>query len=197
MNKYMVARRNYVGPEAMARFLTKISIPSLEPSQCWEYKAFCLFGYGQFHIKHGRPVYAHRYNAEQVLGPLPPELCLDHLCRNRKCVRPSHLELVTQAENLHRGEGVIGQNVRKTTCPNGHPYNYKFDGGRRCLICDGENRRKRLGTTHRRDGKFCKRGHPFDEANTYVNGNVRACRACRTAAAKRFLLRKEASRVGG
>jgi len=52
---------------------------------------------------HGKQVYAHRVMYEQEVGPIPPGLVLDHLCRQSTCIRPDHLEAVTNAENVRRG----------------------------------------------------------------------------------------------
>lgn len=59
-------------------------------------------GYGNINIG-GRLVIAHRYAFEEIEGPIPNGLVLDHLCRNQRCVNPAHLEAVTQWENVHRG----------------------------------------------------------------------------------------------
>lgn len=53
----------------------------------------------------GRRLYAHRAMYEQEIGPIPEGLHLDHLCRQTKCIRPDHLEPVTHAKNLQRGNG--------------------------------------------------------------------------------------------
>ena len=58
-------------------------------------------GYGKFHVKR-KWVYAHRFAYELLVGPIPDGLELDHLCRIRNCVRPSHLEPVTHQENMQR-----------------------------------------------------------------------------------------------
>lgn len=103
-------------------------------------------GYG--HSNKGRSsVVAHRLAYENQVGPIPDGLTLDHLCRNRLCVNPEHLEPVTQRENNLRGNSVSGINHRKTQCKHGHPLrgdNLHIDakGHRRCLDCRERRWRK-------------------------------------------------------
>ncbi len=67
-------------------------------------------------------VRAHRIAYENVCGPIPVGLTIDHLCRVRACVNPDHLEAVTRRENTIRGNGPSALNARKTACVNGHPF---------------------------------------------------------------------------
>lgn len=116
---------------------------------CWEWTA-CLQGkgYGQIHERIGFKQYrsrlAHRVAYELVKGPIPEGLDLDHLCRNRKCVNPDHLEPVTRQENLARGVGAGETRKRwqaQTHCKRGHElagdniYIIPSTGSRQCLAC--------------------------------------------------------------
>ena len=74
-------------------------------------------GYGMFNAEAGRTRVAHRQSYEIFVGLIPEGLQLDHLCRNRRCVNPAHLEPVTAAENTARG-----LNAKRTACPRGHDY---------------------------------------------------------------------------
>lgn len=91
----------------------------IQENGCWEWVgAHKQAGYGQW----GRTDCAHRVMYEKVRGPIPKWLHLDHLCRNKGCVNPDHLEAVTQRENTLRGESPAAQRARATHCKNGHPY---------------------------------------------------------------------------
>mgnify|MGYP001609562296 CR=1 FL=1 len=70
----------------------------------------------------GEYVFAHRAMYELLIGPIPPGLVIDHLCRNRGCVNPAHLEPVTMRENVLRGVGVAAENAAKTHCDHGHEF---------------------------------------------------------------------------
>lgn len=109
-------------------------------------------GYGAFTIRiergtHGRMVcwLAHRLSYSIAKGEIPRGLTLDHLCRNRACVNPDHLEAVPIRVNNLRGSGFAAINAVKTHCPNGHPYDERNtsvdDGSRKCRRCKRERAR--------------------------------------------------------
>ena len=84
---------------------------------CWEWEGN---RYSQGYGRVTGAVRAHTYSYELLVGPVPEGLELDHLCRVRHCVRPDHLEAVTSAENIRRGNCVSAINARKTHCKRGH-----------------------------------------------------------------------------
>ena len=92
--------------------------------------------------------WAHRWSYEHFVGPIPVGLEIDHLCRNRSCVNPDHLEPVTRRENLLRGDTFASRNAAKTHCIHGHEFTpantyVAAGGGRYCRTCRAERERRR------------------------------------------------------
>ncbi len=84
---------------------------------CWEWQGDKgVDGYGRFRL-FGRYAQAHRLSYRDFGNDLPDGMLIDHLCRNKRCVNPHHLEAVTHAENVRRG---LRGNI--THCPHGHQY---------------------------------------------------------------------------
>lgn len=112
-------------------------------SGCWEFTGEVAWnGYGML-SEQGRRRVTHRIAYELWVGPIPEGLQLDHLCRNRACFNPDHLEPVTRQENIRRGVGIPVINAAKTHCPKGHPYNEANTrvtklNQRKCRECDRE-----------------------------------------------------------
>lgn len=124
----------------------------LESSECWEWQgARNAYGYGVFCGSQGGVNYtamAHRVSFRIASGRLPASLQIDHLCRNRSCVNPAHLEPVTQAENILRGQAPSAVRARMTHCSRGHEFTpdntYLYpNGNRRCRACQKAYRRQR------------------------------------------------------
>lgn len=117
---------------------------------CWDWTGYLdSGGYGQFGWN-GKKVLAHRFSYELSLGFLiPTGLEIDYLCRNHKCVNPDHMEVVTKATNLSRGDGAHRNQYTGTTiCKRGHKFTPEntilYRGKRACRIC------KRYGAKMRR-----------------------------------------------
>lgn len=121
---------------ADARFWAKVEIERRDA--CWLWTGAQISnGYGNV-SRGGKNILAHRYAYEQLVGPIPDGLQLDHVydrgCRHRNCVNPAHLEPVSHAINVGRGE-----RTRLDSCPAGHPYDgantYRYKGSRACRVC--------------------------------------------------------------
>lgn len=187
------------------RFWSKVSVKDLE--SCWLWIASTNGnGYGQFmFMVNGRwkPVAAHRVSYEMTFGEIFSGLHIDHLCRNKLCVNPHHLEAVTQEENNKRMGLTInnlGQYMPRgsnefivplrTCCRKGHEFTEettytKSDGRRQCRICrrmrEGSVSRENYNTIRQtKSSTHCKNGHERSPDNTYIRPNGwRECKDCR------------------
>jgi hypothetical protein len=125
-----------VDGSADERFWAKVSTQG----ECWEWTAGkSVDGYGTFHYV-DRDHRAHRWAWEYMVGSITEGLELDHLCRNRACVRPEHLDPVPHVENMQR-------TPRPTHCPQGHRYAGRNvvmeNNARRCRTCRNAQERQR------------------------------------------------------
>jgi hypothetical protein len=80
------------------RFWSKVD----KSGDCWLWTAAIDKGYGSFTIRRGEKAKAHRYAYQELVGPIPVGLTLDHLCRNRACVNPAHLEALSKSDHRVR-----------------------------------------------------------------------------------------------
>lgn len=106
-------------------------------------------GYGKFSSRRLSSNRAHRYAYEALVGPIPPGLTIDHLCRNKACVNPDHLEPVTSRINTLRSGNPAAINAAKTHCKRGHELAGrnlivdKAKGNRACRACRTQMEQKR------------------------------------------------------
>lgn len=120
-------------------------------SGCWEWTGpLSNGGYGYPYLPDlRRREYTHRLSYEAFVAPLHPDLVIDHLCRNRPCCDPAHLEQVPQRENIMRSPIAIASiNASKTHCIRGHEFTPEntgqaTSGGRRCKTCVAEGEQER------------------------------------------------------
>lgn len=112
-------------------------------AECWVWqKGKSRDGYARIQVgRKSRDAYRVAYEA--FVGPVPEGLELDHLCRNRACINPAHLEPVTRRVNVLRGVSIVAVNARKTHCASDHPLSgdnlyIRPDGGRACRRCNAD-----------------------------------------------------------
>ena len=177
-------RRNRNTPESvLARVDALVSIVPI--TGCWMWmQRISPQGYGLISVMM-KTTTAHRVVYEAVRGRIQRGMELDHLCRNRWCVNPDHLEPVTHKENVARG-----LSAKRPECKRGHPYVpsniiNRRDGARQCRECDSLLRAERRA--RKRKAKparlACKRGHE-------VAGKGE-CRVCRRADDARYRARRK------
>lgn len=138
----------------------------IQESGCWEWTGHLSpMGYGRINLgpPTNQPGFTHRVAWELLVGPVDDGLELDHLCRNKACMNPDHLEPVTHAENLRRGISPVGR--------------------------AGQLSPRRLARP--RSKTHCPHGHEYSPDNTYrrPQGTLE-CRACRRNAVRRHRLKR-------
>jgi hypothetical protein len=117
-----------------------VAVPDPPLGPCWVWEGSIDHeGYGEIMVA-GVDWRAHRLAWTTFVGPIAEGLTIDHLCRNRLCVNPRHMELVPLGENVRRGNGVPAHNARKEKCGHGHPFTEKNtyitpQGDRGCRTC--------------------------------------------------------------
>lgn len=193
-----------------ARFLAKVDkngpVPSHRPElgPCWlrNPTAKSTTGYDVFGVA-GKTIGSHRVAYELWVGPIPAGMEIDHVChpgdgscppekcRHRRCVNPSHLEVVTPDENKRRSWCASARNGAKTHCVRGHeftPENTRIKMGRwgnevrGCRKCEHLanplNGRPDIGEVNAAK-THCPAGHEYTPENTIIDRDGRRCRVCR------------------
>lgn len=195
------------------RFMAKVDISG--DGGCWNWiGSLNPQGYGQFCVVRTRPLGAHRVAMMLFREhPITPgrALQIDHLCRNKRCVNPDHLEVVTARENILRAlpfRRCAGPRRTETHCKRGHEFTeentYVYRGHRACRACHAlaeTVRRRRIGVPSRdTDRTHCRHGHQLTADNLVmkrcgVNGKAYpVCRSCYLASKRAYNARRVGAR---
>lgn len=127
MNIYTIAQKY------KDKIWTKVS----KTKGCWEWSGRKTSkGYGRYAVYPNKAEYAHRLVWVLCGNTIPKGLVLDHICKNRGCVNPNHLDLVTIRQNtLENSDSAPSKNIKKTHCKHGHKLVLKYESGRKCKEC--------------------------------------------------------------
>lgn len=171
---------------------------SLDERGCWVWGGQKTpGGYGMIAVGR-RKRYTHRTSYEVFCGEIPAGMDIDHLCRNRACCNPEHLEPVTRAENTRRGmlpDLIRARFALVTHCKRGHEFTpentyWRPTGGRACKQCV----RDRLGPRKRFKDR-CPSGHPYTPENTArTEAGHRYCKDCNRQKARLNYQKRRAER---
>lgn len=167
-----------------------IDDPRISPcptTGCWLWTGAMTAGYGHVARKGPGSRLVHRIVWENLRGPIPAGVVLDHVCRQRECCNPDHLRLFTPRENaIYNSTSPIALNAAKTACPScGTEYEPVRRGGRQCRPCTKAMKHQKYlawkaTQPPKRRITHCMHGHEFTPENTYwkPRSRTRACRAC-------------------
>lgn len=114
---------------------------------CWTWTGPLNYaGYALFDWE-GKTSRGHRVTYRLAHGSIPEGMQLDHLCRNRACLNPKHLEVVTARENTMRSDALTAKFAVATHCIHGHPFDlvntyFRPSGGRSCRTCAASQDRR-------------------------------------------------------
>lgn len=187
-------------------FWSLVKIPAT-PDSCWNWTGpLDGSGYGRAVARQLSPTntkMAHRWVYEQRVGTIPDGMVIDHLCRNRSCVNPEHLEPVLSAENTRRGlHGEL-----RIRCAHGHElsaentYVRKSDGSRRCRRCAAVQTRASRQVNGGQAAPWartrCPQNHAYTAGNTRINKRgARVCRQCERDRRRAATVRSEHRSIG-
>lgn len=175
------------------------SLVDISAVGCWSWIEGTLFnGYGRFGFDH-KSYSVHVLAYELAIAFVPDGMEVHHNCRNRACVNPDHLLVMTKPDHMRLHHG------GKTHCKYGHLFDeantrITKDGWKHCRTCHRLRMRKPEDEPRKPQGParltHCKRGHPFDEANTMISWvrpqGKRLCRTCYEMRKKKALERDAA-----
>lgn len=108
---------------------------------CWIWQCSgTADGYACAEFPGGMRAYPHRVSYREFVGEIPENMSIDHICKNRKCCNPKHLQVLSIKENILLGSGVAAKNSKKTHCDRGHAFNefntrIAASGKRSCKVC--------------------------------------------------------------
>jgi len=193
-------------PESLYRLVGRVKFPD-GVSGCWIWQGSTT-GHHTTETKRARPFYgclvvnkkcvkSHRFFYEQMKGPIPDGLVLDHLCSTTLCVNPDHLEPVTSQENVRRYFAGISQKPygvwRSLFCRNGHRRTTEtikiLSNGRiRCRVCIREKVKRKLMRRKERTIKtVCVHGHPYEGNRRIIPKTGDSyCIVCNNEQSKRY-----------
>ncbi len=191
-------------PERIWKF---IKIPK-DPNGCWIWiGCFHWNGYGQLTFDHEH-YRSHRFVYEYLVDQIPKGIELHHVCENRRCVNPFHLQPLTPKEHMMKGMGIGRINIEKTHCNHGHKFTKEniinYNGWRYCRKCkdriDREYRNKKRQilieldeyNPPNKEKTHCIKGHEFTEKNTYYDSaGFRQCKECKKIRQINYRARKK------